>query len=70
MEANLEVQLMSNEMFNIRKLKDVALSKLPANDPLRTILLAEKENLTPEEFFAKMEIWLTLLDSRKLNNGR
>jgi hypothetical protein len=30
--------------------------------PRREIILAEKEKLTGEEFLAKMEVWMVLLD--------
>lgn len=43
-------------------LRHFALEKLPKESVLREVILAEKEKLTPEEFIAKMEVWLVLLD--------
>lgn len=37
-------------------------SHFPPGHPLREVILAEKENLEPEEFLAKMETWLILLN--------
>lgn len=37
---------------------------LPQDHPLRQVILAEKEELTAEEFTAKMDIWLLLLNQR------
>ena len=53
---------MQQQTICIRKIKDIALSNLPATHPLRTILLAEKEYITIDEFRAKLDIWLNLLD--------
>jgi len=46
----------------IRKLKDIALAKGPHDHPLRTVLLAERDCLTREEFKAKLETWLNMLE--------
>lgn len=37
-------------------------SHFPRGHPLREVILAEKEKLAPEEFMAKMETWLILLN--------
>ena len=52
----------SNEMLSTRRLKELALAKIPADHPLRDIILAEKEYLTPDEFLAKLEVWLNLME--------
>jgi hypothetical protein len=48
--------------ISTRRIKSFALSHLPEGHPLRQVILAEKEELTAEEFMAKMEIWVILLD--------
>ena len=52
---------------NFRPVKLFALEKLPANSPLRTVLLAEKDDLATNEFLAKLQIFLVLLRSRDEN---
>jgi hypothetical protein len=49
---------------DIRPLKDFALVRLPEDHPLRTVLLAERDLLTPREFLAKMETWVILFNRR------
>jgi hypothetical protein len=46
---------------NMNKLKEFAISNLPEGSRLREILLAEKDEVDPEEFIAKVGIWLKLL---------
>lgn len=41
-------------------LRRLAMERLPASSALRDVLLAESENLTVEEFLAKLDIWLLL----------
>jgi hypothetical protein len=43
-------------------MRSFVLEKLPKESVLREVILSEKEELTPEEFIAKMEIWLVLLN--------
>ncbi len=43
-------------------LRRFVLEKLPEKSVLREVILSEKEELTPEEFIAKMEVWLVLLN--------
>jgi hypothetical protein len=45
----------------LRQIKQLASEKLPKDWPLREVLLQEKEEISPEEFLAKLQIWLTLL---------
>jgi hypothetical protein len=51
---------MASEKLNIRHLKAFAQANL--SGALKEILLEEKDELAPEEFLAKLEIWLRLLD--------
>jgi len=50
--------------IGIRPLKDLVVSAFPEDHPLRTVILAEKDELPPSEFVAKMEVWLVLLNRR------
>jgi hypothetical protein len=45
-------------------LKDLVLARFPEDHPLRAVILAEKDVLTPVEFLAKMEVWVVLLNRR------
>jgi len=47
---------------SIRRLKQLVLSRCTEDDPLRAVVLAEKDQLTPAEFLAKMEVWCVLLN--------
>jgi len=48
---------------SLATLKAYAAGKLQAKPMLRRVILSEREYLTPEEYLAKMETWLRLLDS-------
>lgn len=50
--------------LSIRDLKDLVLARFPEDHPLRAVILAEKDVLTPVEFLAKMEVWVVLLNRR------
>lgn len=52
---------MPKNKIKIERLKQFVLEELPTNSALRDILLAEKEELSKEEFLAKMDIWLNLI---------
>ncbi len=54
----------SGRLLSIRPLKEFARARLPANHPLREVILAERDFLTPVEFLAKAEIWQVLADYR------
>ncbi len=54
----------SGEALSIRRLKEFVLAELPEDHPLRAVILAERDILTPEEFLAKMEVWAVLLNRR------
>lgn len=47
--------------LDMRRLKDFALKTLPEDSKLRILLLSEKDELSVEEFVAKVGIWLKLL---------
>src|SRR5713101_7073774 len=49
-------------VLSIRDLKDLVLARFPEDHPLRQVILAEKDLLTPTEFLAKMEVWSVLLN--------
>jgi hypothetical protein len=50
--------------LSIRDLKDLVLARFPEDHPLRAVILAEKDVLTPAELLAKMEVWAVLLNRR------
>jgi hypothetical protein len=47
--------------INVRALKQFAANNLPDRSPLRTVLLGERDEISPNEFLAKLEVWLVLL---------
>ena len=50
-------------MINITSLKSLVRSELPHGAPLREVVLAERDELTEDEYLLKTEIWLKLLRS-------
>jgi hypothetical protein len=48
------------KMIDMRSLKEFALRELPADWPLREILLAEKDEIEADEFIVKVPIFLRL----------
>jgi len=48
------------KLVEVITLKQWAYASLPTSSSLREVLLQENDNLTIEEFFAKMDIWLKL----------
>jgi hypothetical protein len=50
---------------SLKPLKELVLSDLPQRDVLRNVVLSEREELTPTEFLAKLEVWLAIRRSRK-----
>jgi len=50
--------------IGIRLLKELVVSAFPEDHPLRTVILAEKDDLPASEFLAKMNVWLVLLNRR------
>lgn len=51
-----------NKTVNIEPLKIVAKQILPREHPLKILLDAERSVLKPEEYIAKLESWLCLLE--------
>lgn len=51
-----------SEQVDIHRIKLWAKANLPAISHLRGILLLEGDLLTVDEFLAKMDIWLKLID--------
>ncbi len=62
--SQLEITAINREdaRINTASLRRFALEKLPKESVLRQVILAEKEELTPEEFIARIEIWSRLLN--------
>jgi hypothetical protein len=56
--------VVAQESLSIRGLKDLVLSQFPEDHPLREVILAERDRVTPVEFLAKMEVWVVLLSRR------
>lgn len=48
----------------IAGLKEFARNRLPPEHPLRDVLLAEPDILTPEEFLAKLAVWCVLVNRK------
>ena len=51
-----------DKLVDIRPLKKWASEYLPRNSKLREIILLEKDQLAPDIFLARMDVWLKLLD--------
>ncbi len=51
----------SMRLLPVGSLKELVLSRFPEGHPLRDVILAEKDHLTPQEFLAKVDIWAVLL---------
>ena len=51
-------------LFSIRPLKDLVLARFSEGDPVREVILAERDVLTREELIAKLETWLVLLSQK------
>jgi hypothetical protein len=52
-------------VVNIEPLKTFASQSLPIDHPLRKLLMAERSQLTPQEYLAKLESWQALLRELK-----
>ena len=50
-----------SDKVNLKKLKVFALENLRENSRLRKLLLLEDEELAPEDFVVKLDVWLKLL---------
>ncbi len=53
---------MTMKTVNISSLRSFVLKNLPPTSPLRDVILSEKEELTPQEFLAKLDVWFILLN--------
>lgn len=51
-----------SQPISMAGIKALVSSHFPPGHSLREVILAEKENLEPEELLAKMETWLILLN--------
>jgi len=58
---------LSNSMIDIRSLKGFALERLHSSSRLRNVLLSERDQLKVNDFLAKMDIWITLLNLETAN---
>ena len=61
-DGNESVNVKRSEQVDIHGIKLWVKANLPAISHLRGILLLEKDILTVEEFLAKMDIWLKLIE--------
>ena len=64
-EVNNTVESISrahSKQLGIHGLKNWAKDILPRTSQIRSILLLERDFLTVDEFLAKMDIWLKLID--------
>lgn len=57
---------MTTEPLNIRPIKSVAVSLLPASSLLRKVLSSEPDDMPATDFLAKLGTWLTLLREETL----
>lgn len=53
--------LTQRRKVSITALKRFAEERLPRESPLREVLITERDELSPEEFIAKLDVWLRLL---------
>ena len=60
--GNESINVERSEQLDIHGIKHWATANLPAISHLRGILLLEKDILTVDEFLAKMDIWLKLIE--------
>lgn len=49
-------------MIDIGRLKGFAVERLPSGSRLRSVLLSERDQLTVNDFLAKMDVWVTLIN--------
>jgi len=52
----------SSNKLDLRPLKSFVREKLPRKNVLRKVLLTEKDEIDRNEFMAKIDVWLKLLD--------
>jgi len=51
----------SGKRITLDLLKELVIARLPPGSPLREVILMEADSLTPQEFLAKVDVWLKLL---------
>lgn len=56
---------MTDNSVDLESLKRWADVKLPTSSTLRRVILLEKRILAAEEFLAKMDVWLKLIDHER-----
>lgn len=56
---------MGNKFVDIRRLKQWANTNLRRHPKLREIILLDQDQLTPEEYLTKLDIWLKLFQIEK-----
>ncbi|MDI6819862.1 MAG: hypothetical protein QMC89_03040 [Candidatus Hodarchaeaceae archaeon] len=49
--------------MNLKPLKKFALERLPKESSLREVILAESDEITTQDFLAKVDVWLKLAES-------
>ena len=54
-------------MIDIRSLKGFASERLHSGSGLRNVLLSERDQLGVNDFLAKMDVWITLLNLETAN---
>ena len=52
----------SSKSLDTRGLKAWARKNLPGDSKLREVILLDEDQMLPEAFLAKMDVWLTLYD--------
>ena len=50
---------------SIKRLKEFALERLPADSVLRDLILGEDDDIQPEDYCVKTSVWLKLLDHER-----
>jgi len=65
--GNRTRQYLSICMIDILRLKRFASDNLPSCSRLRSVLLSERDQLKANDFLAKMDIWMTLLNLETAN---
>ena len=56
---------MSDKLVDIRRLKELANTNLRKHPKLREIILLDQDQLTPEQYLTKLDIWLKLYNIEK-----
>ncbi|MGD0478456.1 MAG: hypothetical protein ABSB29_09870 [Nitrososphaerales archaeon] len=51
-----------HDSVSMRGLKEFVEKSVPHDTPLYKVVVAEKDELSPEEYASKSEVWLRLID--------